>query len=40
MYRTGFKSVSLIEKKKKFKGIGIGFADNFQFWQNHVSAEI
>lgn len=39
MYRTGFKIVSLI-KKKKFKGIGIGFADNFQFWQNHVSAEI
>lgn len=32
MYRTGFKIVSLIKKKKKkFKGIGIGFADNFQF---------
>lgn len=40
MYRTDFKIVSLIKKKKKFKGIGIGFADNFQFWQNHVSAEI
>lgn len=38
MYRTGFKIVSLI--KKKFKGIGIGFADNFKFWPNHVSAEI
>lgn len=40
MYRTGFKICFIDKKKKKFKGIGIGFADNFQFWQNHVSAEI
>lgn len=33
MYGTGFKSVSLT---KKFKWIGIGFADSFQCWQNHM----
>lgn len=33
MYRTGFKSVSLT---KKLKWIGIGFADSFQCWQNHM----